>query len=266
MSFGAPKPPSAKSMAKTQQKVDVQKTAAELAANRPDQYDPFGGSVEYTQTGKDRFGNPTWRQNTTLGEMGQQYATGLGGLGQQYFTGAQDFLNNPFSDTSGDAFNRAYDLATTYSAPRWDKDQSALENKLRNQGLDPKSAAYKDALGQFYQAKSQSDNDLTSRLQNQLYNQGITGRQQQLAEFSNLTNPGLAFGQQTLNPQGSPFAQVATSSPINMPNLMMQNYQQQAQNYGGMLGGLGKIGLGLLTAPMTGGGSLFGSMMGGLMR
>jgi hypothetical protein len=253
-------------MAKAQQKVDERKTAAELAANRPDQYDPFGGSVQYTQTGKDRFGNPTWRQDTSLGEMGQQYATGLGGLGQQYFSGAQDFLNNPFSDTSGDAFNRAYDLATTYSAPRWDKDQSALENKLRNQGLDPQSEAYKDALNQFYQAKSQSNNDLTSRLQSQLYGQGLQGRQQQLAEFSNLTNPGLAFGQQTLNPQGSPFAQVATSSPINMPQLMQNEWQAKASNYGGLLGGLGKIGLGLLTAPMTGGGSLFGSMMGGLMR
>ena len=266
MSFGAPKPPSAKSMANAQKKVDVQKTAAELAANRPDQYDPFGGSVQYTQTGKDRFGNPTWRQDTKLGETGQQYAGGLSDLGQSYFQGAQNFLANPYGDTSNDAFDRAYGYATANLEPRFERSRLAMENQLRNQGLDPTSEAYKSQINDLALQQNEARNSLVSGIQNQLFQQGLQGRQQQLGELSNLTAPGLSFGNQVLNPQGSPFAQVATSSPINMPGLMMQNYQQQAANYGGMLGGLGKIGLGLLTAPMTGGGSLFGSMMGGLMR
>lgn len=236
-----PKPTSPKATA--QQQMAVNRDTAQLGAqyNRINQYDPFGGSVTYDPaTGAQRVG---------LGDMGQQYAGGLSSLGQQYF----GMAGQGVPDSSG-AFDQAYQYASANLEPRFERTRAATENRLRNQGLDPTSAAYKSQMNDLALQQNEARNNLVTGLQGQMFNQGLQSRQQTLGELQ----PGLAFGNNVLSPQTMPFAQVGTGQTPNM-GALTQNYdQQRMNNYQGMMGGLAGIGGALLTAPLTGGTSLAG--------
>ena len=241
-----PKPPSAKSQAKAQMAVNRDTARIQSAYMRPDQYDPFGGTETWRERGKDAYGNPLFKKEVTLGETGQQYASGLAGLGNAYFNQAQNFLNNPADFTSGGAFDRAYDYASANIEPRFERTRAAAENRLRNQGLDPTSEAYKSQMNDLALQQNEARNNLVTNLQGQMFNQGIQGRQAQVGEMAGLTQPGLAFGNQVLNPGVGPVQAISTGITPNMPQAMQNNYNQQMANHQGMLGGIGSLaGIGL---------------------
>jgi hypothetical protein len=149
------------------------------AANRVNQVTPYG-NLDYTQSGTDPYGNPTWTATTTLSDVGQQLlnnqnatSLGLGGtinaaLGQVQSTMGQAFNpNTPAIQYGGQAptlgqVGSAQQAQGMGNAPN-------LQTGLDYQGMEgwDKATALLNQRLQPQIAQSEE------RLQAQLANQGI---------------------------------------------------------------------------------------------
>lgn len=286
------------------------------AFNRINQSGPFG-SVSYNQSGTDAQGNPIFSQQTSLdpNELAyrdQQRSTAFGGYGQglaglsgsaDRFGGAADQLmdtgqqrlgafGTPGNLSSQGAFDRAYSTASANMEPRMARSTAAAENRLRNQGLDPTSEAYKSQMNDLALQQNESRNDLSTKLQGQLFNQDLQGRQQNYNEAAGLYGLGAQAGQTELQaaqglgslgrsgmvdaataPGVSDYAQVNTGGPVDYAGLNTSAFNQQNEQYkqqmaqrNAMIGGLAGIGGSILTAPMGGGMSVGGNLAQRLFR
>jgi hypothetical protein len=259
--FSSPKPPAALDVAKTTQQANTQNTLnadQQASYNRVNQQDALGNSLNFTRTGTNPDGSPMYSAQQQLGATGQQYAQGLSGLGQQYMQKAGQGVEN-----SSDALNRAYGMATSFSAPRMERERAQMQTQLTNQGLDPSSEAYRNRMMDVSEQQSNAQNTLAASLQGQMFTQGLAGRQQSMSEL----NPGMQFSNMALG------GNYVNPSQVNVGNVDVaglaqsskadeyKNYQAQVQQKNAMMGGLASIGGSLLMAPMTGGMSL-GGMMG----
>lgn len=257
-----PAPMNVDAIGRQQQQQNTANAFQQAAFNRPNQSDAFGNTLNYAQTGTDAQGNPIFSVNQQLGQTGQQMAGGFAGLGQQYFNQAG---NRP-DLSSNAALDRAYSAATANIEPRFQRASDQMVNRLRNQGLDPTSEAYKSQVNDLALQQHEARNNLFSQLQGQMFSQGLADRQQQMGEL----NPGLQFGIGTTRPN------TVNPTPVGVGNVdytglhaanhqqQMQAYQQQLQQQQAALGGLASLGGTILTLPMGGGTSLGGNMIGSL--
>jgi len=259
--FRQPKPPAPLDVGSVSQQARTQNTGnafQQASFNRVNQSDPFGNRLDYQQTGTDAQGNPIFSANQTLGQMGQDYASGLSGLGQKYF----DAVDNRPDLSSNAAFDRAYGYASANMEPRLQRAEDAARNRLANQGFDPQSEAYRSQMADVALQANESRNNLVTGLQGQMFNQGLQNRAQQMGEYQ----PGMQFGNNVVTPGyvNTPGVNVANVDVAGLANQSkgqeFQNYNAQMQNYSGMLGGLARIGGSLLSAPMTGGASVGGNI------
>lgn len=237
----SPKPMNVGAVGQQQQAENTRSAFQQSAFNRVNQRDQFGNTLNYAQTGTDAQGNPVFSANQELGQTGQQFAGGFAQLGQQYFNNA---ASRPDLGSNA-AFDRAYGYASANLEPRFQRATDAAENRLRNQGLDPTSEAYRSQMNDLALQQNEARNNLVTGLQGQMFSQGLQDRQQAMGEL----NPGLDFGRSTLNVNSAPVPQVNTGGPVDYANLNAQNYQQQQNTYNqqmqqrnAMLGGLASIG------------------------
>jgi hypothetical protein len=226
---------------------------AASAANRVNQYTPYG-SLEYSQSGQDQYGNPTWSARTNLSDVGQQLlntqnqtSLGLGGainaqLGQVNNVMGQGFNPNAGSITTsaGQAnLDPRYQRNTDYAggmagwdkanqilqarlAPQMAQQQEAQAATLANQGIVQGTKAYENAMRTF----NQGQNDLLTNSQlagqnigQNLFTQGLQGAQ---------------FGNQALTQQNAAQQQEFANRMANA-NLgnqaQQQKYTQALTNY-----------------------------------
>lgn len=257
--FKSPKKPEPLNVAAVTQQANTQNTGnafQNASFNRINQQDAFGNTLNYQQTGTDERGNPIFSANQQLGEMGQQYATGLAGLGQQYF---QNAGNRPDMGSEA-AFNQAYDYASANLEPRFQRTTAATENRLRNQGLDPTSEAYRSQMNDVALQQNEARNNIVTGLQNQMFQQGIQNRQQQMGELQ----PGLDFGTRMMQPNLVNAPQVGVQN-VDVAGLNQaskadewKGYQADVAKQQAMIGGLASIGGAILGGPM--GATMMGSM------
>jgi hypothetical protein len=266
--FKSPKPPAplnVESTAKASNKQNLRNAQLQATFNRPDQTDAAGNSITYKQTGKDRYGNPTYAVKQQLGATGKQFQQGFSQLGQDYFAGASNLMNNPADYSNQATENRLVDLGSRRLDPRFQQEENALRQRLANQGLDPTSEAFASQFKQFGENKNDAYNQLYLQGRGQAFNEAVTGRQQQVGELQSLAAPGLNYGSSVVNPNPVAVPQVGVQNTdiaaLQMANQqgLMQNYQAKQQQQQAMLGGLASIGGSILSAPMTGGASLAGS-------
>lgn len=222
---GMPKAPDYKGAAEATAAGNLQAAQQAAAANRVNQYTPYGSSV-YSEGGKDSQGNPIYNQTVNLSPAQQQLldqqnktSLGLGGLQDQSLQYVQNQLQRPF-DTAGlparsiNAGQTAQDAIMARLQPQFDKDQDRLQTQLANQGLQPGSAAYNDALTQFQQGK----NDAYSQAALQGITLGDQSRQNALQEQSFLRNEpintlnALRSGSQVTQPTFNGVPQQATTA------------------------------------------------------
>jgi hypothetical protein len=206
----------------------------------------------------------------------------------------QDALNKPFafSNTQAalnpgqlqqQAADTAYQSATRYLDPQFQRQQSGLESQLANQGITRGSEAWNNAMNQFGENKNQAYDQARS----QAYTQGLSGANQALntmfqqsaldvsrqnaltaadaAKKSGLYNIGGAF-------LGSPSGQSAIGGLLGgLFGSGGNNYGMDAEtaklvglggSSGGLLSGLGGKLSGLGTSAINGLGGLFGSGSG----
>ena len=213
--FKSVKPPAPLDVAATTASANTQnvKNASDNAElNRLDQTDAFGNTLKFSDDGS---------VTTSLGALGQEFQSGLAGLGRSYLGTA----GSGVPDSSA-AFDRAYDTATANLEPRFARAEDAMRSRLANQGLDQTSEAYKSATGDLALQQNEARNSLVSGLQQQMFNQGLQGRQQQLSELA----PGLAYGTGSTSGNFANYNQVQQDN-VNVAQLAGINQQNQMDAY-----------------------------------
>jgi hypothetical protein len=247
------------------QKVDIpnynnaaqQTSASDLSANRLNQSNAYG-SLNYSQSGTDQFGNPTYTQTQTLNpQLQSAISSNFGQLGQPFqaptFSGqdmpsmnyfgsklnAQQFdpnsLQNYQLDTSRLGANSlpSYGInpGQTYSdaimqrlRPSQERDTQALDARLANQGIMLGSKAYETA--KTLQGQTQND-ALTSAIVGGM-NTGLAANQQQFGQNFGIANTQLGANQynnrQALSANDLAYQQQLANQTLGM------NAQNQAFN------------------------------------
>jgi len=239
---------------------------AATAANRVNQVTPYG-RLDYSVTGQDPYGNPTWTATQSLSPAQQQLldyqnqtSAGLGRLSQQGLGYVENMLKTPF-DTSAlpsTGFNPSQTYQEAYMQrlqPQIQQTREALQQQLANKGIDIGSVAYDRAM----QNQAQRENDLLAAATTQGFGVGQQARQSALQEQAYLRNEPLntlsavRTGSQVTGPQFVNSAQQATTAGPDLLGAAGMQYnaqmgdfnQKQAaqQNFNQGLMGLGAAGI-----------------------
>jgi hypothetical protein len=237
--------------ATAQGNLDAARAAA--AANRVNQYTPYG-SLEYSQSGTDSYGNPTWSARTNLNDVGQQLlnnqnqtSLGLGGainsqLGQVNATMGQGFNPNtsPITSNIGQANinqltgqanvqnltgNANLQNQTDYAGGMagWDKANQILQARLQPQMAQQQEAQNAALANQgIVQGTKAYDNAMRT------FNQG----QNDLLTNSQLAGQNIGQNLFTQGLQGAQFGNTANQQTFsNAQNQMQANNALAQQNY-----------------------------------
>jgi len=244
------------------QKVDVpnyqgaaqQTSASDLAANRLNQSNAYG-SLNYSQTGTDQYGNPTWSQtqtlnpqlqsaiNANLGQLGQPFQAptfqGQDMAAMNYFgskLNQQQFNPSTFVNTDFDRSQLGAESLPSYGInpgqtysdaimqrlqPTLQRQTQALDAQLANQGIMPGSQAYETA--KTLAAQGQND-ALTSAIVNGM-GVGLQANQQQFGQNFNVAGADLA-ARQALNQQSMAGNNLAYQQQLSNQGLGMQAQNQ----------------------------------------
>jgi hypothetical protein len=222
---------------------NLEAARAATAANRVNQVTPYG-NLDYTISGQDPYGNPTWTATTSLSDVGQQLlnnqnqaSLGLGGtinaaLGRVQSTMGQEF--NPNLPSTG--FNPGQSYQEAYMqrlAPQIEQGREALDVKLANQGIPVGSEAYRRAM----MAQSQRENDLLAAATTQGFGVGSQANQQAFAqELTKYNMPlntlsALRSGSQVQNPSFVNSAQQATTGGADILGASQMGYNAQMGDF-----------------------------------
>ena len=249
----APAAPDYTGAAKATAEGNLASAQAATAANRVNQVTPYG-NLNYTESGTDSQGNPTWTATTNLNDVGQQLlntqnqtSLGLGGainaqLGQVNSTMGQGFnpQTGPITTNIGQAnldpnyqrnvdyaggmqgWDKANEILNARLQPQMAQDRQSQNAMLANQGIVAGTKAYENAMRTFNQGQNDllTNSQLTGQTIGQnLFNQGLQG-----AQFSNQ-----ALGQQNAIGQQQ-FGNALTNA--NLGNAaQQQQYNQALTNY-----------------------------------
>jgi hypothetical protein len=215
-----------------------------VAANRVNQYTPYG-SLEYTMSGEDKYGNPMWSatqkfspENQKLFDIQNKLSFGVGELGETGLGYVRKQLENPFdvsglpsiginpSETYTDAYLRRL-------APQMQQSRDKLEQQLANQGIQIGSEAYDRAIRNF----DQKQNDLMLGATTQGFDVGNRARAAQFAELAYLRNEplnvlsALRTGSQVTSPTYVNSAQQATTSGPDLLGAQQMQYNAQMGDF-----------------------------------
>lgn len=215
-----------------------------VAANRVNQYTPYG-SLEYTMSGEDKYGNPMWSatqkfspEQQRLLDIQNQLSYGVGQLGTKGLEYVGQQLSSPFdvsqlpsiginpSETYSDAIMRRLQ-------PQLTQQNEQFEQSMANQGIPVGSEAYNKAK----MALGQRQNDLMLGAQTQGLQAGLSARQQQLGELAYRRNEplnvlsALRTGSQVTAPTYVNSAQQATTQGPDLLGAAQMQYNAQMGNF-----------------------------------
>lgn len=264
----APAVPDYQALANTTAANNLKAAQAATAANRVNQYTPYG-SLKYEQTGTDSQGNPMWSATQTPTEpLGSAINANIGQIANQYgtqFTGGNlpSYGINP-NETYSDAIMRRLQ-------PQQAMQQKQFDAQMANQGIPVGSEAYNNANRQFQQTlNDQRTSAIVGGMQT-----GLAANQQQYAQnLSNYQLP-LTVGSQLkalgtpnyINPasQQTTAGADALSAGIGSYNAQMGQYnarQAANQNLTSGLFGLGGAAMNAPAGTFTGNNGLFSTVGG----
>jgi hypothetical protein len=201
---------------------------AATAANRVNQVTPYG-SLNYSVTGQDPYGNPTWTATSALSPDQQKLynydiASSLG-LGELQNTGLKyvgNMLASPFdaSKLPSTGINAGEDMSASIMRrlqPQLQQEQKSFDAQMANQGIPVGSEAYENAKRSFDQR--QNDRLVSSVIQGT--QTGLQARGQGFSELAYQRNEPI----NTLNA-------VRSGSQVTNPNSFYVNAPQQATTAG----------------------------------
>lgn len=233
---------------------NLEATRAATAANRYNQYTPYGQQT-WQQLGPDQ-----WQSNINLEPIAQQtlntqmqLSNQMGDLTKGQIPGVQQQYSQPMDLSSvGDIENKAYQAQTSRLDPQWTDREAGLRTQLANQGLVAGGEAYDKEMRNFGQQRNDayqqarlgaiSTMPQTYQLASAAYQQPLnqlnalrTGAQIQNPTFN---QPGM---QQTAG--GPNYLGAAQSEGQYAGNLYSNQIAQQNAMTSGLFG-LGQAGLG----------------------
>jgi hypothetical protein len=241
---------------------------AATAANRVNQVTPYG-NLDYSISGSDPYGNPTWTAKTSLSDVGQQLLNNQNnaslGLGSSINSALKSVQNqgdfNPDLPQVGINAGQNYqDAYMQRLAPQIGQQRELLNNQLSNQGIPVGS----DAWNKAQMNQGQKENDLYAAATTQGFGTGLQANQQAYNQaLTNYNMPlntlsALRSGAQVQNPTFVNSANQATtagpdllgaaSSQYNaaLGSANMQNAAQANLNSGLM----GLAGAGIMASDM----------------
>jgi hypothetical protein len=212
---------------------------AAVAANRVNQVTPYG-TLKYSVTGQDPYGNPTWTSTSALSPDQQALydydiasSKGLGQLQSKGLSYVSNMLDKPF-DTSGlpstgiNAGEQMSESIMRRLQPTLAMEQKQFDTNMANQGIPLGSEAYENAKRMFDQR--QNDRLVSSIIQGT--QTGLQARGQGFSEQAYQRNEPI----NTLNA-------VRSGSQVTNPNSFFVNAPQQATTAGAdYLGAAGMTG------------------------
>lgn len=224
---------------------NLKATQTALAANRVDQYTPYG-SLKYSQTGTDAQGNPTYSATQTPTEpLGGAINANIGQIADQYgikFTGGNlpSYGINP-NQTYSDAIMQRLQ-------PQQAAQQKQFDAQMANQGIPVGSEAYTNAKRSF---DATQNDQRTSAIVGGM-DTGLRANAQQYAQNVNNYGLPLTVGSQ-LKALGTPNyvnpAQQAVTSGADILGATQAGYNANMGGYNatqarnaGMTGGLMSLG------------------------
>jgi hypothetical protein len=282
----APDTPDYSALAKEQSQMQRDINRETLAANRVNQVTPYG-NLNYTETGKDQYGNPTFTATQTLSPEQQKILSAGQNVTQGTLSSAGDILTNyanqlanPIVDQSklaqtginpGEVYS---DAIMRRLQPQIQQERASFQTQMANQGISPGSEAYENARRGFDQAQNDK---MTSAIVGGMQT-GLQANQQGFNQAqTNLQNPlnfinSLRTGSTVQNPN---YVNPAQAQSYQAPDLMgagqagfnaqMGQYNAAQQGNANFMGGL--MGLGSAIGG-AGPGTLFGgigSKVGGFL-
>jgi hypothetical protein len=239
-SASAPPPPDYSGAAKETAAGNLDAARAATAANRVNQYTPYG-SLEYKVSGEDPYGNATWSATQSLAPAQQQLldyqnqaSLGLGQLTGKGLGYVNNMLDTPF-DTSKlptTGFNPSQSYQDAYMQrlqPQIAQGREALQTQLANSGIPVGSEAYRRAM----MGQGQKENDLLAAATTQGFGIGQQARQSALQEQAYLRNEPLntlnavRSGAQVQGPSFVNSAQQATTAGPDLLGAQQMGYNAQ---------------------------------------
>lgn len=196
------------------------------------------GSVSYVADPNSPSG---YRQVTTLDPATQALLDQTNQARSTGIAGATDAAGQPFDLSAATGENIA-NIQKTFLDPQWEQQQKALESQLANQGIQPGSVQYENAMRQFNNQRQDAYNSAYLSSFNTAQNQAINQRQIPFGEYLSLS--GLANPQEPAT-QSAPQPGVA---PTDVTGPVYQSYNAQNQNYMNAMGGIYGLGGALIGA------------------
>ena len=239
-SASAPPPPDYAAAARETATGNLDAARAATAANRVNQVTPYG-SLNYSISGADPYGNPTWTATQSLAPAQQQLldyqnqtSLGLGQLSNKGLGYVSNMLDNPFNTAAlpSTGFNPSQSYQDAYMqrlAPQLQQGRERLDQQLANQGIGLGTVAYDRAM----QNQAQRENDLLAAATTQGFGVGQQARQQALTEQAYLRNEPLntlnavRTGAQVTGPQFVNSAQQATTAGPDLLGATQMGYNAQ---------------------------------------
>jgi hypothetical protein len=239
----APAAPDYTGAARETAQANVDAARIATAANRVNQITPYG-NLDYSMTGEDKYGNPTWTAKTSLSEVGQQLlnnqnqaSLGLGSTINSALGRTQEMMGqgfNPNLPSTGMNPGQSYqDAYMQRLAPQISQNRESTAASLANQGIAPGTQAYENAMRQ----QSMKENDLLlgattqgfgvgQQANQQAYNQALTNYNIPLNTLS-----ALRSGAQVQNPSFVNVPQQATTAGADILGATQMGYNAQMGNF-----------------------------------
>ena len=262
--FSSPKPPNPKKVAAAQLEANVGTAKAQQRANMVNQTGP-SGSLNYVKTGVDpETGMPIYSANTVLSEgeqgiydTGVQNRQGMANVGQAQLGNVSETMSQPV-DLSSTAIDKTLmDREMEILQPYLDKQRESWGQDMANRGVAMNSDVYQKSLGTQHDRESRQLTDLLLRGRGTALQEMLAQRNQPLNELN-----AFRTGSQVSMPNFINTPQTPMGAAPDMASLYNNNYQAKLQQQQGALGGLAGLATNVALAPMTGGGSLIGSLLG----
>lgn len=240
---------------------NLEATRAATAANRINQYTPYG-SLTYAHNPTEDNPDGGWSQSVNLNDTGQKLldyqnnaSLGLGEQTGQALNRVGQSLSQPFDYGSvGDVQNAAQGAITSRLDPMWDRKQQQTETQLVNQGLRPGTEAYDNAMKDFNFGRNDAYQQAVLAGINtmpQTYQMANALRNQPLNELN-----ALRTGSQVTNPTFNNVPLQQATAGANQLGAAQAGYGASMDAYNAdvgqknaMMGGLFSLGAGALGSP-----------------
>ena len=262
----APTPPDPKETSSAQTGTNVATAVANQTLGNVDQFGPTG-SLTYENLGSESFTDPytgkTYdipRYSATTALTPEEQAifdSSQGARGNLAQTADEqsgflrDYLGTPGEFDTSAIEARIGELGSARLDPQFERERSAMETRLANQGLTPGSAAWEAEMTQFNQSKNDAYNSLALQGRGQALSEMIGIRNQPINEIA-----ALLSGSQVQTPNFSMANQPQLPTTDNAGlintnyNQTVGNWQQQVNQRNQIMGGLFGLGSAFIGAPV----------------